>query len=480
MATHWKLSGDYYVDAVSGNDENTGTFTSPTKTIPAAIALAESQAGGTYTIIIGPGTYTDRIVAASTSHYIHLRCDGQVIFDASDTGDSAFYSGYRYEVYDMIILDATSLMYTASSSRLPKFFNCYIKNCNWYGPITIASAGIMFWKGCIFENMYTDYAITGAGYIRYHRYENCVFLNSTPAGVQSNGYFNSGNNYNPTVNNCLFINTTSTPHMPVMYTNLGNYPSHNNIYGHNVSVRSSTTIGNYIANRLVSGSGFMETLNVNSDLRYFGNLVATASINNTLSGSGMLTPARITFPGTQDNEEYFQASQFSSLSSAYSGKGMATAYGYEKSSANPLHTDGGATWTNITTSSLGGFQIADSGEPTGIIESAVIDQGGVSLVKDIQFSWASEVPGATGFAVYTSSIDNQFPTRQTYAMRYGNSSNLSSKEYKVFEIGSPTFVDINGSGSGDQNFTTGSNQPVSARYLQLKLTLRTNLTGSIE
>ena len=479
MATHWKLSGDYYVDAISGNDENTGTSASPTKTIPAAIALAEAQAGGTYTIIIGPGTYTDRIVAASTSHYIHLRCDGQVIYDASNTNDSAFYAGYKYEVYNMIILNPTSLIHTNNSTRIPKFFNCYIKNCNWYGPLTLASAGVMLFKGCIFENVYTDFTIAASSYIRYHRYDSCVFVNSTPAGVQSSGYFNSGNNYNPTTTNCLFINTTTTPGKPVSYTNL-NYPQYNNIYGHNVSVRSSTTIGNYIANRLVSGSGFMETLNVNSDYRYFGNLVATASINNTLSGSGILTPAMFTFPGTQDNKEYFQASQFSSLSNAYSGKGMATAYGYEKSSANPLHTDGGATWTNITTSSLGGFQIADSGEPTGIIESAVIDQGGVSLVKDIQFSWASEVPGATGLAVYTSSIDNQFPTRQTYAMRYGNSSNLSSKEYKVFEIGSPTFVDINGSGSGDQNFTTGSNQPVSSRYLQLKLTLRTNLTGSIE
>ena len=480
MATHWKLSGDYYVDAVSGNDENTGTSTSPTKTIPAAIALAESQAGGTYTIIIGPGTYTDRIVAASTSHYIHLRCDGQVIFDASGTGDSAFYSGYRYEVYNMIILDATTLMHTAHAGRLPKFFNCYIKNCNWYGPLTIASPSTMLWKGCIFENVYTEYSIPGSAYIRYHKYDSCVFVDSTPAGVQSNGYLSSGNNYNATITNCLFINTTTTPGKPVSYANINTAPSSNNIYGHNVAVRSSTTIGNYIANSLVSGSGFMETLNVNSDYRYFGNFVATASINNTLSGSGALTPAMFTFPGTQDNKEYFQASQFSSLSTAYSGKGMATAYGYEKSSANPLHTDGGATWTNITTSSLGGFQIADSGEPTGIIESAVIDQGGISLVKDIQFSWASEVPGATGFAVYTSSIDNQFPTRQTYAMRYGNSSNLSSKEYKVFEIGSPTVVDINGSGSGDQNFTTGSDQPVSARYLQLKLTLRTNLTGSIE
>ena len=40
------------------------------------------------------------------------------------------------------------------------------------------------------------------------------------------------------------------------------------------------------------------------------------------------------------------------------------------------------------------------------------------------------------------------------------------------------FVDANGSGSGDQYFTTGSDITVDARYIQLKYTLRTNLTGS--
>ena len=39
MATHWKLSGDYYVDGISGNDGNAGTSTAPFKTIGAAAAV---------------------------------------------------------------------------------------------------------------------------------------------------------------------------------------------------------------------------------------------------------------------------------------------------------------------------------------------------------------------------------------------------------------------------------------------------------
>ncbi len=64
-------------------------------------------------------------------------------------------------------------------------------------------------------------------------------------------------------------------------------------------------------------------------------------------------------------------------------------------------------------------------------------------------------------------------------MRYGNNPDLSSNIYKIFDLGSPIYVDSNGSGSGDINFITGSNVNVTARYLQLKYTLRTNFTGSL-
>jgi hypothetical protein len=63
-------------------------------------------------------------------------------------------------------------------------------------------------------------------------------------------------------------------------------------------------------------------------------------------------------------------------------------------------------------------------------------------------------------------------------MRYGNDVDISSNTYKIFEIGSDTNIDINGTGSGDQTYITGSTLYPTARYIQLKLTLRTNLTGS--
>ena len=60
-------------------------------------------------------------------------------------------------------------------------------------------------------------------------------------------------------------------------------------------------------------------------------------------------------------------------------------------------------------------------------------------------------------------------------------SDLSSETYKIFEFGEPCTTIGGLTGSGDQNFNTGSGatpSQVSARYLQLKITLRTDMSGS--
>jgi hypothetical protein len=217
---------------------------------------------------------------------------------------------------------------------------------------------------------------------------------------------------------------------------------------------------------------------MDSSERLFDCKVVTMSFNTTLSGSDSLTDAQYTMPMTPENSEFFK--NFKCQSPFFSNdKNSATAYGYDDSASNPLHTAGGATWTNITSSVVAGFQISASTYPTGTIESAVIDQGSPKVVRGIKTAWASTTPEAVGISVYTSSVDNQLPTRQTFEMRYGNQPDLSSNTYKIFQIGTPMYVDFNGTGSGDVDFITGSTMPVSGRYLQLKYTLRTDFTGSI-
>jgi len=108
----WTLSGDYYVDAVAGDDGNAGTSTAPFKTIPAAIAAAEAGGSGYQDIIVGAGTYTDRIVAGTTTDYLCFKADGEVIFDASSTGDSAFYNGNAWRVEGFKIIDVEAELVT--------------------------------------------------------------------------------------------------------------------------------------------------------------------------------------------------------------------------------------------------------------------------------------------------------------------------------------------------------------------------------
>ena len=476
MAVHWKYEGDYFVDAVSGNDSNAGTSTAPTKTIPAAVALAEAASGGYYTIVVGPGVYTDRIVAASTSHYICLQGDGQVIFDASNTGDSAFYDGQKWDVKDFIIRNTSNaLFHAASSARVPKWHRCYFKGCQWYYNLTMASTGTYEWNQCIIENCFSDGSVSGGSYFRYGVFNDCYFINSAEPGVKADGNVSSGNNFSSAMNRC------------VMYNDIDNNIPAKNRYNTSagqmmhclVNEHAKLKDQNINSAKITSGSAIQTLIFDQPTYNFYQScFVVSMSLNDNLSGSGYFTPARLTLNGTNVNKEFFGKAQFDSTLMGGT-KGLSTAYGYtDLSAANPLTPAGGATWTNITSSIAGGFQISASVHPTGTIETAVIDQGSPKLIKDIQFSMASNVLGATGISVYTASADNQYPTRQTFEMRYGNSADISSNTYKIFEIGADTNIDINGTGSGDQTYITGSTLYPTARYIQLKLTLRTNLTGS--
>ena len=163
---------------------------------------------------------------------------------------------------------------------------------------------------------------------------------------------------------------------------------------------------------------------------------------------------------------------------ALGGTNPSIGFGYESSSANPLHPMGGAIWQGITTSSLGGFQI-DGSEHSGSITSAVIDQGSPKVINSIGIGFTTLAPNAAAPSTHPSGSLNHNPTRYQYELRYGNSSDLSSETYKIFEWGQTPKVHGGLTGSGDQNFPSGSGTQVSARYLQLRITLRSDMSGSL-
>ena len=471
MATHWTKSGDYYVDAIAGNDSNAGTSAAPFKTIPAAVAAAEAGGSGHQTIIVGAGVYADRIVAGTTTDYLTLKADGEVIYDASGTGDSAFYNGHLWRVEGFKIIDvAQALQVSSNDAYRVNFHNCYIKNCpDWYKDVAMLEQSRYHDTNCIFENIGSTNLQTSY-YARYWAFTNCLFIDSWMPGYRSNGTVLSGNTYPPNVNSCVIYNTA--PNTIVNF-----WKSQTNYGGVRTSLFSENTSYKNNSNEILSGSGLSTYFKNDANSYEFGNAVASASFNTDISGSNIMSDAMYTLPGITSNKDYFQ--NYKLGNGRFAGtNNMATAYGYQDIASNPFHTAGGATWTNITSSIAGGLQISASTAPTGTIESAVIDQGSVKLIRQIKTSFTSTVLGATGIAAYSSSNQNQFPSRQTFEMRYGNQADLSSKIYKIFDTNSPTYVDLNGSGSGDITFHTSSFNLPSARYLQLKFTLRTNMTGS--
>ena len=465
----WTLSGDYYVDAVAGDDGNAGTSTAPFKTIQAAIAGAEAGGSGFQDIVVGAGTYTGRMVSGTTTDYLCLKADGEVIFDASSTGDSAFYNGNAWRVEGFKIVDVEAALQKSSNDAYRvNFHKCYIKNCpDWYLGLTMQENGRYHDTSCIFENVGST-NLTSL-YARYFGFTNCLFIDSWMPGYRSTGTQFSGNTYPAVLNACVIHNSPGISITNVWESSVTLGSTRNSIFTTDAIYRDGS------GTRL-SGSGLFEHFRDNSTSGEAGTTVASASFNTDISGSNMISAAMFTLPGIAANKDFIQNYK---LGGIFSGtNNLATAYGYQNIASNPFHTAGGATWNNITSSIAGGLQISASTAPTGTIESAVIDQGSVKVIRQVKTSFTSTVLGATGVSAHTASADNKFPTRQTFEMRFGNAADLSSTAYQIFDTDLPTYVDLNGSGSGDIVFNTGSFNLPSARYLQLKFTLRTNMTGS--
>ena len=469
----WTLSGDYYVDAVAGDDGNAGTSTAPFKTIQAAIAAAEAGGSGYVDIIVGAGTYTGRMVSGATTHYLCLKADGEVIFDASNTGESAFYNGNLWRVEGFKIVDVEAALQKSSNDAYRiNFHNTYIKNCpDWYIDLLFQEVSRYHDTNCIFENCVST-NVGSSHYARNWAFTNCFFIDSTMPGYSSAGGILGSNTRPPFISSCLFHNNREDGSGPVNY-----YQSTTSTMIFTNNVFTNTAVARY-SSTYYSGSGLLDYLKTNISRVRVNNTVVTASFNTDISGSNMMSDAMYTLPGITANQDYFREYRLGDNTRFAGTNNMATAYGYQNIASNPFHTAGGATWTNITASDVGGLQISASAHPTGTIESAVIDQGSVKVIRQIKTSFTSTVLGATGISVHTASVDNKFPTRQTFEMRFGNQSDLSAIDYEIFDTNSPTYVDLNGSGSGDIVFNTGSFNLPSARYLQLKFTLRTNMTGS--
>ena len=477
MASNFHIAGDFYVSTLDGNDSNAGTAEAPFKTIGAGITAAD--AAGTYqTIVVGTGVYNETLAMNASTKYHTFKGDGKVILD----GIGLAYGMTGQPAYSKIE-DFTFSNYIGpfsyQESKDFEYTRCKFKSIgNYYATYhryfyTYPS----IFNNCIFEDVTGYYNQQ----LRVGIYNNCTMIGGHPA-LSTRYYYNSPYTYFQQYDNCVFIakeegeflwqgQSRTNGYQPVFknctFDQKGKFQFYNG---------SAYTSGSFLdwttgVSPLGAGSYVVS-------LPFFNCQDATMSINENISGSGEMSLAMSTMPINAQNSEMFRNHTGAPIFYLPGGRALATAYSHDSSSANPLHPMGGAVLSNITTGSLGGFQIDDGTEGSGSITSAVIDQGSSKVIREIDAAFVTGAPNAAAPSTFPSGSNNSHPVRFQYEMRYGNST--PSGDYKIFEWGKQPIVNSNGTGSGDVLFETGSTQlPVSGRYLQLRITLRNNMSGSL-
>lgn len=468
MANHFTKTGNFYVSAIGGNDSNDGSANAPFKTISAGVAAAEAAGSGYgQTVVIGSGIYNERIVANNTSDYLCIQGDGNVVVDGTGVSTSIIYQGLFWLYKDITFINHTDF-YAGATHTTGTYTRCTFKNINKLGTPNFNSNGGTtrnVFNDCKWFNCSNN---TMANYARYFHFKNCSFFNGHWFWSISDGSHN-GSMLGCTFSNCLFSNPSGSYGYAQYYSTGYGQPLIDCVFQNDQKM-------------IIGQNGFNGTItNDNINQRgVSGCIIASMSFNDNITGSGNFSGLNFTMPLNGTTKELYSNPGVVTALGALGDFPPRTAYGEDSSSANPLHTAGGATWVNIVTGSLGGFQIGDgTGGATGSIVTAVIDQGSARVIKNIGSSFTTLAPNAAALSTHPSGSLNYNPTRYQFEMKYGNNSDLSSNEYKIFEFDQTPYVNSNGTGSGDQLFDTGSFTNVSARYLQLRITLRTDMSGSI-
>tara|TARA_Y100000385_G_scaffold88779_1_gene91355 strand:+ start:638 stop:2176 length:1539 start_codon:yes stop_codon:yes gene_type:complete len=509
----FRFTGDYYISP-SGNDANNGTTPdTPFATIQAAVDAAGATTSLTF--VIGSGTYNEVLTRASSANSNltwTLQGDGEVILNGNGVSQSNNVCISQYAEYwrNCTFNDLTFANWlrgfneTNQNYFYPNTFNrcTFINITSMYAASTSATLSYNF---CTFIKS----NFSAQRHIQNHYMRNCVFLKSSYGFDINNlptGYYNNGTN--SAINNirfqvmedCLFANPfDDEPTLCLMVTKYNSGSSNTNpaanfknvVFDNNVviqSLRYSSNDSSFL-NYTQSATEFVDEINqygtwldgsgsnagpanntsnvspntiLNYPLSYNGNeLTGSTDLYNTLGA-----PYSLDF----NNESYFNASQ-QPITRTIASQIPAIAYGTSNTATNAFHTAGGATWENIIETGSG-FILSSSALISGSIESAVIDQGASKVINNIQFNWSTNDANQGVISYYTSS-----QIIQNYQLRYGDAADLSAEEYKLFPINDIPYLDANGSGSGDNNFLTGSTDPITARYLQFKLTLRNNWNG---
>lgn len=462
MANSFTQTGNYFVSAIDGNDSNAGTADAPFKTITAAVSAVISAGDTTMKkIIVGTGVYNESIISSSTSYRFWFIGDGNAILDGSDLATNyGFYNCYAAIIQNFTFRNYSNVSSGNTNASKPAF----IRNCTILGLSGAHGYSSASYRSTYENCTFIDYGGGGAGY--YYTFTECMFYNSIA--------ISSTLRYYCSTRRCIWYNTTNgTYSASSMRRGSGfdlSYFSPGATWLDTDSGYGTQPVSFFTEKWKESGSsaGFYSGATQHRQISF------TMSMNDNLSGSNNLSSDLATF--TADNAPYFNSDMLP-YQKYQANMGPATSFGYNADSTNILHTDGGATWTNITESGAG-FYISGSGDPqSGSITTTVLDLGTSLPIRRIGFNWRSTDPNTMALATHPSGALNHTPVKYQYELKYGNSTPIST-DYKLFELGTQPKVDSNGTGSGQPGFDSGSLSPINARYLQFRLTLRNNISGS--
>tara|TARA_R110001592_G_scaffold298861_1_gene569678 strand:+ start:304 stop:1698 length:1395 start_codon:yes stop_codon:yes gene_type:complete len=463
MANSFTQAGDYFISAMDGNDSNAGTADAPFKTITAAVSAVISAGDTTMKkIIIGTGVYNENVISSSTSYRFWFIGDGNATLNGEGLGlNYGFYNCYAAYIQNLTFRN----YYYVSSGNTNASKPSLIMDCTILGLSGAHGYNTTSYRSTYTDCTFVDYG--GAMVGSYFTFNDCMFYNSVPMNNTSRYYCGT--------NRCIWYSTTNGTYIAAAMRRGSGFD--NSFFSPGALWKDyEYSSGTYYPVQTFT-DGWKELgvgLGTYSNSQKWRSVSFTMSMNDNLSGSDSLSRDLATF--TADNAPYFNSDMLPQQK-YQANMGPATSFGYNADSTNILHTDGGATWTNITESGAG-FYISGSGSPSsGSITTTVLDLGASLPIRRIGFNWRSTDPNTMALATYPSGALNHTPVKYQYELKYGNSTPIST-DYKLFELGTQPKVDTNGTGSGQPGFDSGSLSPIAARYLQFKLTLRNNISGS--
>jgi len=528
MAYRFRYTGDYYVSP-TGDDSNSGTSPdAPFATIQAAMDAKGNTTTAT-TIVIGTGIYYEAVSTINTSNSntnLTIQGDGVVIINgegiSDDTTNCALGNGGS-TLRGTIINDITITNWhnaILDPNGGGNVYFAYFNRCKFINIFDVkrSDGNVIYYNDCIFvkSNFYYGSSNNGARYIRCKFFKSVINANDPYGSTDqrtTNSPYNAGY-FGAEMSDCLFANPfDNEEYIAINFHKWNHNQTHGIIFTNNVfsaectinstknSYRAGTRWGADITERndvthpfTQSAQEFVDELNtygtwlawdgepgplpqsitLGSKGKYLSKVINWNG--SELTGSSNLentfgTPYTINF----NNDSYYEAAEHPPTR-VLAYEHPAYGYGTINTGSNPFHTTGGATWENIIETGSG-FTLSSSAIPSGTIESAVIDQGISRTIQDVQFNWSADSSTNSSAISYYTGSQGGPGTLYTYQMRYGDSSDLSSNEYKIFPLNETPYLDTNESGSGDINFITGSQNSVKGRYLQFKLTLRTDWNG---